>query len=154
MVVSGGQSGVDRAALDVAMELGIPYGGWCPSGGWAEDLTDAPGLLQRYPAFRPTPSDDPAQRTEWNVRDSDATLILYLGPADSLSPGTDLTRRLAERSGKPWLIADLSATDATVSIVRFVAGLDRGVLNVAGPRESQAPGIYMAARATLATVLG
>ena len=70
-IVSGGQTGVDRAALDAALALGMRCGGWCPAGRWAEDGPIDP----RYP-LRETPSGDPAQRTEWNVRDSDATLIL------------------------------------------------------------------------------
>ena len=75
-IVTGGQTGVDRAALDAAIELGIPYGGWCPKGGWAEDLPTPPGLLALYPNLRETPDADPAQRTAWNVRDSDRLLIL------------------------------------------------------------------------------
>jgi hypothetical protein len=78
-VITGGQTGVDRAALDAAIECALAYGGWCPRGGWAEDLTGRPGLLKRYPSLRETPSADPAQRTEWNVRDSDAALIVIDG---------------------------------------------------------------------------
>ena len=78
-IVSGGQTGVDRAALDVAIELGIPYGGWCPRGGWAEDMPAPPGLLSRYPLLRETAGSDPAERTRLNVRDSDATLVLCPG---------------------------------------------------------------------------
>lgn len=70
---SGGQTGVDRGALDAARAAGVPIVGWCPAGGWAEDLTETPGLLTDYPELRETPSPEPAQRTEWNVRDSDVT---------------------------------------------------------------------------------
>src|SRR5215217_2323846 len=91
-IVSGGQTGVDRAALDVALELGIECGGWCPAGRQAEDGP----IDARYP-LRETPSADPAQRTEWNVRDSDATLLLTTGAA---SPGTELTREVARRLGR------------------------------------------------------
>jgi hypothetical protein len=70
-IVSGGQTGVDRAALDVAVALGMPYCGWCPRGGWAEDMPEPPGVLARYPRLEETPSEDPAQRTRWNVRDSE-----------------------------------------------------------------------------------
>ena len=69
-IISGGQTGVDRAALDVAIERGMPWGGWCPKGGWAEDLPDAPGLLAKYPNLRETALPHPLQRTEWNVRDA------------------------------------------------------------------------------------
>jgi hypothetical protein len=72
-IISGGQSGVDRAALDVAIERGMEWGGWCPKGGWAEDFPNPPGLLPHYPHLRETPEPHPLQRTEWNVRDSDAT---------------------------------------------------------------------------------
>jgi Circularly permutated YpsA SLOG family len=75
-VISGGQSGVDRAALDAAFACGIAYGGWCPRGGWAEDFPSPPGVLTRYPLLKETPLADPAQRTEWNVRDSHAMLIV------------------------------------------------------------------------------
>ena len=71
-LLSGGQSGVDRAVLDVALARGIAYGGWCPKGGWAEDCPTPPGLLTKYPRLKETPLADPAQRTEWNVRDADA----------------------------------------------------------------------------------
>ena len=63
-IVSGGQTGVDRAALDVAIDKGVAYGGWCPKGAWAEDLPDPPGLLDRYDRLQQTPLADPAQRTE------------------------------------------------------------------------------------------
>jgi hypothetical protein len=71
-LLSGGQSGVDRAVLDVALARGIAYGGWCPKGGWAEDFPKPPGVLAKYPQLAETPLVDPAQRTEWNVRDADA----------------------------------------------------------------------------------
>src|SRR2546425_1493353 len=75
---SGGQTGVDRAALNAAVLTGRPYEGWCPKGGWAEDFLRPPGLLppgllMKYPHLMETPSKSPEQRTEWNVRDSAAT---------------------------------------------------------------------------------
>ena len=105
-MVSGGQTGVDRAALDTALELGLPYGGWCPPGGWAEDLTEPPGLLARYPRLRATPGSEPAQRTRWNVRDSDATLILVLaGHPPAAESGTALTIAVAEELGRMRAVA-------------------------------------------------
>jgi hypothetical protein len=101
-LISGGQSGVDRAALDFAIARGIPYGGWCPRGGWAEDHPRPPGLLAPYPALRETPSADPAQRTRWNVRDSAATLILDL-PCREGSAGTEATEAAAIELGRPLL---------------------------------------------------
>src|SRR6185295_9106746 len=75
-IISGGQTGVDRAALDEAIERGMDWGGWCPKGGWAEDYPEPPGLLAKYSHFKETPDPYPLQRTEWNVRDSDAALII------------------------------------------------------------------------------
>src|SRR5690606_30676655 len=97
-VVSGGQTGVDRAALDAALRLGLPCGGWCPAGRWAEDGP----IPERYP-LRETESADPAERTARNVRDSDATLILSPRP---LRGGTAGTREVAERLGRPFHVAD------------------------------------------------
>jgi len=151
---SGGQSGVDRAALDCAVELGLGYEGWCPAGGWAEDHPDPPGLLGRYPRLAETPSRDPAQRTEWNVRDSDATLIVTVGGV--ASPGTRFTVEVARRLGRPWLEVSLDDEPDPREVARRLAeivGRD-GVLNVAGPRESGAPGVYVRARALLCEVLG
>lgn len=144
-IVSGGQSGVDRAALEVARELGIPLGGWCPAGGRAEDVPDVRVL---FPELRETTSADPAERTRANVRDSDATLVLVR--SGILSPGTRLTIRCAVRAGKRHLVADVGHP----SVVRaWLERVDAAVLNVAGPRESQAPGIHDAAAQLLHEVL-
>src|SRR5262249_43259726 len=93
---SGGQSGVDRAALCLAVARGIPYAGWCPRGGWAEDFSEPPGLLTKYPHLTETPSADPAVRTEWNVRDGHATLVVAQNGVAS-SPGTRYTIACAQR---------------------------------------------------------
>ena len=141
-VVSGGQTGVDRAALDAALAAGHAVGGWCPAGRWAEDGP----LPPRYP-LRETAQADPAERTRLNVRDSDATLVLAPSP---LSGGTALTVRLAEARGRPVRVVD-PAGEGPEASARWLAGLGRPlVLNVAGPRESEAPGVYGAARAWLA----
>src|SRR5207302_8438813 len=100
-IISGGQTGVDRAALDVALELGLPCGGWCPRGRRAEDGP----LDARYP-LRETPWSGYPQRTGWNVRDSDGTLILTRGRPDR---GTAYTAEVAGRLHKPCLILDLAA---------------------------------------------
>src|SRR5437764_6400071 len=99
-IVSGGQTGVDRAALDLALEVGLPCGGWSPRGRRAEDGS----LPERYP-LQETRSAAYPPRTALNVRDSDATLILTRGTPDR---GTALTARLVERDGKPYLIVDLA----------------------------------------------
>jgi Circularly permutated YpsA SLOG family len=97
-LLSGGQSGVDRAVLDVALARGIAYSGWCPKGGWAEDFPEPPGVLANYPQLAETPLADPAQRTEWNVRDADAYLIVVdvVGGLE-VSHGTALARDQAAR---------------------------------------------------------
>jgi hypothetical protein len=149
-IVSGGQTGADRAALDAAVTLGLPHGGWCPPGGWAEDLTEPPGLLARYPMLSETPDPDVAMRTEWNVRDSDATLVLVLSDL-SVSGGTRLTVDVAEELGRPSLVA---RADDAAGIGAWLASIAGDVLNVAGPRESEDPGVYGAAYGTLVAVLG
>lgn len=131
-LVSGGQTGVDRAALDVALALGLPCGGWCPRGRRAED-----GVIpDRYPLTE-TPTRDYPQRTEWNVRDSDGTLILKHGRMDR---GTALTLRLAERLGRPCLVVDLAAANAS-DVCDWLREHGIKVLNVAGPRGSRSPEI-------------
>jgi Circularly permutated YpsA SLOG family len=154
-IVSGGQSGVDRAALDVAIALGIAHGGWCPLGGWAEDLPEPPGLLARYPLLQPTPGTDPSQRTRWNVRDSGATLVVIDGRAPAPGSGTALTVTLARGLGRPLALVELDHREGALRAARaLLAGLGDGSLNVAGPRESGAPGIYERARRFLTDVLG
>jgi hypothetical protein len=141
VIVSGGQTGVDRAALDVALEQKLPCTGWCPGGRRAEDGT----IPRRYP-LRETPSRAYAQRTWWNVRDADATLILY---RHRLSGGTALTARVARTLGRPLLVADLSRGPSVERIAGWIAAHRVGALNIAGPRESQSPGIYSAAHSFL-----
>ena len=131
-VVSGGQTGVDRAALDVALELGIPCGGWCPRGRRAED-----GLIPDSYPLRESPTANYAERTALNVKDSEGTLILSHGP---LRGGTALTKTFAERYRRPCLVVDLR--DATPQQVHdWLETNSIRVLNVAGPRESSQPGI-------------
>jgi hypothetical protein len=161
IIISGGQSGVDRAALDVAIGLGVGYGGWCPRGGWAEDFPEPPGFLSLYPKLRETPSADPAERTERNVRDADATLILTDPRGIAASHGTILARALAETYGKPMLVADVEAPDATERVREWLAALLAAHrpatpfrLGIGGPRESEAPGIYRKARVLVAELLG
>lgn len=149
-IVSGGQTGADRAALDFAAGHGIPWGGWCPKDGWAEDFPHPPGLLAAYPKLTETPSSSPAQRTKWNVRDSDATLILLKGDDIAHSPGTLYTRHCAKALGKPWRCFDVGAPgDIAAARDWLAAELAGGTLNVAGPRESGAPGLYAQSKAFL-----
>jgi len=144
-IVSGGQTGVDRAALDVALALRVPCGGWCPKGRTAED-----GLIAvRYP-LKETPSEEYAQRTEWNVRDSDGTLILNRG---LLSGGTAQIIALATRVKKPWFVVDLTDPPSGVEVRAWMAAHRITVLNVAGPRESKCPGVYAQATRFLQSLL-
>jgi hypothetical protein len=132
-VVSGGQTGVDRGALDAAIAAGIAHGGWCPHGRLAED-----GPIAEQYQLRETHSPKYTIRTRRNVLDSDATLILCYGP---LTGGTELTLRLAQQHARPCLVIDLQQ-DPDADMVRQWIDTQRiGVLNVAGPRESSRPGI-------------
>ncbi len=149
-LISGGQTGVDRAVLDVAVERGIDYGGWCPKGGWAEDFPKPPGLLAKYPRLRETPLAAPSQRTEWNVRDADACMIVVDAGGLAVSAGTALAQDLAHRYRKPLLVANLGETGALqhaalwlrVQRARHGAAFK---LAIGGPRESEAPGIHAGA---------
>jgi hypothetical protein len=132
-VVSGGQTGVDRSALDAAIEQGIDHGGWCPRGRLAEDGT-IPALYRLVE----TESTEYPVRTERNVVDSDGTLILF---RERLVGGTELTRRLAAKHGRPCYLADLARTTDLRRVRSWLADHDIRVLNVAGPRESSSPGI-------------
>lgn len=144
-IVSGGQTGVDRAALDAALALGIAVGGWCPRGRRAEDGE----IPARYPLVE-TESEKYPVRTRLNVTDSDATLILTRGTFDS---GTRLTAEIAQRSKKPVLVVELDSPDALETTRAWLAQFNPHVLNVAGPRESKQPGIYGRAYAFLSRLL-
>jgi hypothetical protein len=144
-IVSGGQTGVDRAALDVAMERGMAVSGWCPAGRWAEDGP----IAADYP-LRETPSADPAQRTEWNVRDSRGTLLLV---TDAASAGTELTREAARRLERPLHLSRVDDVPDVDHFRRWLHAHKITILNVAGPRESESSSIYDAARDYLRTVL-
>jgi len=142
-IISGGQTGADRAALDFAIEHGIPHGGWCPRGRLAED-----GVIAARYSLRETPSHRYAQRTEWNVRDSDATVAITI--AAEVSGGTALTLAFARRLDKPALHVSRDAltvlhgdaesiTAAALQLLAFLSENEIRILNVAGPRGSQEP---------------
>ena len=133
-LISGGQTGVDRAALNAAMELGIPCGGWCPKGRRAED-----GVIPSQYPLEETSSPDYPQRTEFNIQDSDGTLILTWGPPLS---GTLLTFKLARKHHKPYQLIDLSEGGNVWKVREWIKNGAIQILNVAGPRESEAPGIH------------
>jgi len=144
-IISGGQTGVDRAALDAALALDIPVGGYCPRGRRAEDGR----IAASYPLTETTSADYP-ERTARNVREADGTLILTRGTP---SGGTALTRELAERHGKPCLVIDLDQPADVHATRIWIARHGIRTLNVAGPRESSRPGIYRQAREFLQHVL-
>jgi hypothetical protein len=144
-IISGGQTGVDRAALDVALELGIACGGCCPKGRKAEDGP----IDARYPLTE-TPSRKYRERTEWNVRDSDGTLILATG---ELTGGTLLTKQYAQEMGKPIFRVDFEDPPRAEILWKQMREKTIRVLNIAGPRESTEPGVYAKARAFLDELL-
>ena len=144
-IVSGGQTGVDRAGLDVAIELGIEHGGWCPRGRRAED-----GPIPDCYSLKETDSPDYAVRTEQNVIDSDGTLILYFG---RLGGGTNLTYQLARKHGRPRFLVDLTDPKSVQEVRRWLVEEAIRVLNVAGPRASQNDGIYEMARVYVESAL-
>jgi len=133
-IVSGGQTGVDRAALDVARELAIPIAGWCPQGRKSED-----GRLADHYPINETSTGDHVQRTEWNVRDSDGTLVLTRGAP---TEGTAYTITTARRQSKPCLVLDFADEVSTAAVLSWAREHAVSILNVAGPRESKCPGIY------------
>ncbi|MDG4551709.1 MAG: putative molybdenum carrier protein [Candidatus Contendobacter sp.] len=144
-IISGGQTGVDRAALDVALALGLAVGGWCPKGRRAED-----GIIpDRYPLVE-TPERNYQARTRRNVEDSDGTLILNVGKLDG---GTALTASHARQIGKPCLVVALEAGIEPTTFRDWLAANHIAVLNVAGPRESKRPGVSAAAYRCLDVLL-
>ena len=144
-IISGGQTGSDRAALDAAREAGIETGGWVPRGRWAEDGT----VPDCYPNMKETCSAEPAIRTTCNVRDSDATVVFHHG---DLFGGTQRTVEAGGELGKPLLCLDLSRCSTEVAatcLLDWAAAEGVEVLNVAGPRQSEDEEIYAAVRAVL-----
>ena len=144
-IISGGQTGVDRGALDAAIGLGIPHGGWCPRGRLAED-----GPIPARYVLSETDSPEYWLRTEQNVSDSDATLILCRGQPTG---GTELTLRMADQHGRPCLVVNLDRPGRLEEVRRWLQDHEVKVLNVAGPRESQSPGIAAQAKQFLSGLL-
>ncbi|MDY0350703.1 MAG: putative molybdenum carrier protein [Desulfobulbaceae bacterium] len=146
-IISGGQTGADRAALDAAIELGIPHGGWLPRGRKTED-----GPLPPRYALRELDSESYRDRTEKNIVDSDGTLIVSFGP---LTGGSALTESLALKHDRPCLILDLeqvSHPSAVTALEKWIKRYRIEIMNVAGPRASGEPRIYEAVRRLLLTV--
>ncbi len=137
-IVSGGQTGVDQAGLDVAIKLGIPYGGWIPKG----RKTENGPLPQKY-SMQEMPTSRYSDRTEKNVVDSDGTLIISRG---QLTDGSEYTRKMAMKHHRPWLHIDITKDakfHAATRIVSWIFDNEIRKLNVAGPRASKDPEIYL-----------
>lgn len=152
LVVSGGQTGADRAGLDVALSIGLPIGGFVPAGRRTEDGA----LPDSYEGMTETRSASYTERTVLNVRHSNATLLFHF--EDEISGGTALTLKAAKKWGRPCLSVqlhpELHPSDDRVKEVRsWLRRRKVQVLNVAGPRESEAPGIHAQTSAFLLRVL-
>ena len=146
-IISGGQAGVDRAALDFAIEHGYPHGGWAPRGREAED-----GPIPAEYQLTELADGGYRQRTKRNVEDSDATLIINTGVLDG---GTLATKIFAQKRGRPCFVAQVDTDNVGSIALRIVEWLHAHpvqTLNVAGPRESKRPGIYLATRELLETI--
>lgn len=147
-IISGGQTGADRAALDTAIKFNIDHGGWLPLGRCAED-----GVLNDNYQMQEMPTDSYPKRTEQNVKESHATLIITRGP---LTGGSLLTKKLAASHKKPCAHINLMNMDefeAAVVLNSFIKDYGVEVLNVAGPRASSDPGIYRDVKAILETMI-
>ena len=147
-IISGGQTGADRAGLDVAINAGFPCCGWCPKGRKAEDGE----IPAKYP-LQETKSSDYRVRTEQNVKDSDGTVIFTFG---EVTGGSALTIKFAKKHKKPFLSIDLSNEDIALLSKRVLDWIKQEnirILNLAGSRESKSPGIYVKVCNILATVL-
>lgn len=148
-IVSGGQTGVDRGALDAALALGMPCGGWCPAGRRAED-----GAIDMSYPLRETASGQYHVRTRQNVIDSDATLVIYFG---DLEGGTACTVELCQELNKPCCSIDAMRyppAQAVDMIKAFIQQYHVDILNVAGPRASKQPRAGFYTRTTIALLLG
>jgi hypothetical protein len=163
-IVSGGQTGVDRGALEAALEFqrtthkssdddsdtgrrSIEIGGWCPKGRRAEDGV----ISDKYPLIETELSTEYHVRTEWNVRDSDGTCILI--QAACMDAGTRLTLDLTEKYRKPCLVSHMSDAYCVQNIHNWIISNQIRVLNIAGPRESSCPGIGIVAKAVISELL-
>jgi putative molybdenum carrier protein len=143
-IISGGQTGVDQAALRAAQKCGLICGGWCPPGRECESgMIPAEFPLQETPSDRSTdaPEIPRSQRTVWNVRDSDATLILPPQSLGEQDPGPNLTKQCAVRYGRPLLVCDPWDRSAQAKVEQWLQAHPIEILNVAGPSEETITGI-------------
>jgi len=147
-IISGGQTGVDRAALEWALEKGVPHGGWCPKGRKAED-----GVIPQQFQLKETGSGNYSIRTRRNVRDSGGTVIF--SESGELTGGSKETAEFAKETGKPLahLMSSLGINEAATQLEAFLRQHGIVVLNVAGPRASEEPGVDRFVKAVLAQAL-
>ncbi|RNC80104.1 MAG: molybdenum cofactor carrier [Balneola sp.] len=142
-VLSGGQTGTDQAALQAAIDIGIEHGGWCPPGRISEE-----GKIPEHFNLTETPEDKDSsapkipcsQRTIWNVRDADATIIFL--PDKRFDIGTHLSIHASKKMNKNFLVVDPYQSNTLKQIKKWLNSLDGDILNVSGPKESKYPGIY------------
>lgn len=137
-IISGGQSGVDRAALDAAIANNIPHGGWCPKGRLAEQNTTIP---KKY-LLNETHTVDVNVRTKLNIQDSCGTLIILPKWPLNIKDGTSFTLDEVNEQAKPFFIINLSGDIVINDIISWLKSNNISILNIAGPRESSSPGIY------------
>jgi len=152
-IVTGGQTGVDRSALDVAIQLNYDYGGWCPRGRKAED-----GIIDpiKYANLEETSTDRYPQRTEFNVRDSDGTLVIIAGDEDTMGRGSKLTVNITKKYKNPLFIVNLNEKNKSlneIKVIEWIMTNQIEVLNIAGPREETTPGIYKLSERFLRSLL-
>jgi hypothetical protein len=134
-ILSGGQTGADRAALDFALKYQIPHGGWCPKGRSALD-----GPLDAKYLLKETPSEDALERTEWNVRDAEAVIIFTRAPKAAGGSAKAIT--LAKKQKKPVLHIHQGLLGAHMKIIEFLVKHQARRLNIGGSSEADEPGIY------------
>lgn len=144
-IISGGQSGVDRAALDICLENNIPCGGWCPKGRLAEDGQ----IAEIYPLVE-TPGENYNERTGLNIENSDGTIIIYKAEMDV---GTQFTLEMLEAKKKLYFLVDLSLKIDPLIVKSWIVANDLSTINIAGPRESNSPGIYKVSKEVLSLIL-
>jgi hypothetical protein len=139
--------------LDVAIELNYEYGGWCPRGRKAED-----GIIDpiKYSNLEETSTDHYPQRTEFNVRDSDGTLVIIAGDESAMGAGSKLTINMAKKYKKPLFILNLNEKNENLNEIKVIEWISTNkiqILNIAGPREETTPGIYQLTQRFLTNLL-